>query len=576
MNEGIRALASFIYGDEKGPEVVTQLTELATRWKPFVQSFRGTRDPLPLTQRDAILITYADQVSEPGLPPLETLGRFAADHLSGVLSAIHLLPFYPWSSDDGFSVKDYFTIAEEYGTWESLQPLAGRFDLMFDAVFNHLSAQGSWFREFLAGNPERADFFVTVKGSPDLSLVVRPRALPLLTEFNAATERRQVWTTFSADQVDLNFANPAVLLAVTEALLFYISKGAKFIRLDAIAYLWKEIGTPCIHLPQTHAVIQLWRALLDEVAPQAMLITETNVPHPDNISYFGDGHDEAQLVYNFALPPLVLHTLQTGNATRLTEWADSLELPSGAVTFFNFLASHDGIGVNPARGILEPAEIDELVQKTKSRGGFVSMKNNADGTQSPYELNINYFDALNPPHAHEPRQIQIARFLVAQGIMLVLRGVPGIYFHSLFGSRGDRAGAEATGIFRRINREKLTLEAIEKELVDPGSLRAQVFRGFRRMLHLRRSEPAFSPGATQTIIDAGEHCFALLRSKADSRVLCLFNVTASPRAIAMSLSGLPSGTKAVNLLQPDHEILFADGETKITLPPYGCAWLKLT
>ncbi|MGC3989552.1 MAG: sugar phosphorylase [Chthoniobacteraceae bacterium] len=576
MNEGIHALASFIYGEEKGPEVVNQLSDLAARWKPFVQALQGPREPLPLTQRDAILITYADQLQEPGVAPLETLGRFAADHLAGVLSAVHLLPFYPWSSDDGFSVKDYFTIAEEYGTWENLQPLAARFDLMFDAVFNHLSAQGSWFREFLANNPERADFFTTVKGHPDLSQVVRPRALPLLTEFNAANERRQVWTTFSADQVDLNFANPAVLIAVTEALLFYLSKGAKFIRLDAIAYLWKEIGTSCIHLPQTHAVIQLWRALLDEIAPQAMLITETNVPHPDNIWYFGDGRDEAQLVYNFALPPLVLHTLQTGNATRLTAWADTLELPSQAVTFFNFLASHDGIGVNPARGILKPAEIDELVQKTRARGGFVSMKNNPDGTQSPYELNINYFDALNHPHAHEPREIQIARFLVAQGIMLVLRGVPGIYFHSLFGSRGDRAGAEAAGIFRRINREKLPLEAIENELADPMSLRAQVFLGFRRMLHLRRSEPAFSPGAGQTVLDAGEHCFALLRSEAGSRVLCLFNVTNAPRAIALALVGFPEVVKATNLLQAEHEIIINDGRTKITLPPYGRAWLKLT
>src|SRR5690606_35016656 len=108
----------------------------------------------------------------------------------------------------------------------------------------------------------------------------------------------------SADQVDLNFKNPAVLLATTRALLFYVEHGAKFIRLDAIAYLWKEIGTPCIHLPQTHQVIQLMRAVLDEVAPDVRLITETNVPHPDNISYFGAGTNEAQLVYNFALPPL--------------------------------------------------------------------------------------------------------------------------------------------------------------------------------------------------------------------------------------------------------------------------------
>ena len=126
----------------------------------------------------------------------------------------------------------------------------------------------------------------------------------------------------------MNFKNPDVLLALLDALLFYVARGARFIRLDAIAYLWKRIGTSCIHLPQTHAVIQFWRAVLDEVAPHVLLITETNVPHADNVSYFGDGTNEAQLVYNFALPPLVLHALLRGDATHLTRWAQSLTLPS--------------------------------------------------------------------------------------------------------------------------------------------------------------------------------------------------------------------------------------------------------
>ena len=172
------------------------------------------------------------------------------------------------------------------------------------------------------------------------------------------------------------------------------TQGAEFIRLDAIAYLWKEIGTACIHLPQTHAVVRIMHALLEQAAPQVRLITETNVPHTENMSYFGDGTNEAHLIYNFALPPLVLYTLQNGDAGPLSAWASGLTLPSQQVTFFNFLASHDGIGVTPLRGLLPESAIEELARRTLAQGGLVSYRSNPDGSQSPYELNINYFDAL--------------------------------------------------------------------------------------------------------------------------------------------------------------------------------------
>jgi glycosidase len=505
------------------------------------------------SERDALLITYADQLREPDRAPLATLADFAKTHLTGVVSGVHLLPFYPWSSDDGFSVKDFFAVDPAFGVWPDIERFRPAFDLMFDAVFNHMSAQSDWFQKFLADEPAFRDFFVTVTGNPDLSQVVRPRALPLLTEFQTARGPEKVWTTFSADQVDLNFKNPAVLLATLRALLFYVQRGAKFIRLDAIAYLWKEIGTNCIHLPQTHQVIQLMRAVLDEVAPWVRLITETNVPHADNISYFGDGANEAQLVYNFALPPLVLHSLATGNAEKLTRWAASLALPSTQTTFFNFLSSHDGIGMNPARGILSQTEIDVLVQRATDHGGFVSYKHNSDGSKSPYELNITYFDALSNPAAGEPEATQIQRFLVAHAIMFALSGVPGIYFHSLFGSRNDRPGAETSGIPRRINRQKLPRAELEAELGRPDSLRTRVFTGLRNLLQQRRENPVFAPGATQRLLELDSRIFALERISASgqNRVLCLQNVT--------------------------HELVSvgptAELKSAITLAPYEVRWI---
>lgn len=534
-----------LYGPSSGLDTAVRLRDRLRR-----QDHRNTHPYRPLTQQDAILIAYGDQVRAPDESPLRTLSDFCCRWLDGVVSGIHILPFHPSSSDDGFSVVDYGTVDPHLGDWDDIGPLGARFDLMFDAVFNHMSAQSTWFRQFCNGDPAYDDFFVTVEGNPDLSRVVRPRALPLLTEFPTVTGPRNVWTTFSADQADLNFKNPAVFLRITDVLLNYIARGARFIRLDAIAYLWKEPGTPCIHLPQTHRIIQLWRAILDEMAPGVCLITETNVPHLENVSYFGDGTNEAQLVYNFALPPLVLHSIRRENASHLTRWARQLELPSDRVAFFNFLASHDGIGLNPARGILSQTEIDGLVADVQNLGGFVSYKHNPDGTRSPYELNFNYFDALADPAAIDPIGVGVNRFLLAHSIMLTLAGVPGIYFHSLFGSRGDRPGAESSGIPRRINRQKPDRAAVESELRDVSSLRHQIFHRLCRMFQARRNHPAFHPAAPQTVLDLDPRLFVLRRGapNASGEVWCLHNLTHTTVPLTLRPSSQPNAPRHIDLL----------------------------
>jgi glucosylglycerate phosphorylase len=568
----ISALLGSLYGERVGADTARKLEDLIARHAPRIAAHPKLG---PLSERDALLITYADQVSEPDVAPLHTLATFCGRRLADVISGVHLLPFFPWSSDDGFSVKDYFAVAPEYGTWDDLAAFRPRFDLMFDAVFNHMSAQGDWFQRFLRDEPEFRDFFVTVAGNPDLAQVVRPRALPLLTEFPTARGSEKVWTTFSADQVDVNLKNPRVLLALLDALLFYVSHGARFIRLDAIAYLWKEISTTCIHLPQTHAIIQLMRAVLDEVSPHVQLITETNVPHADNISYFGGGTNEAQLVYNFALPPLVLHALLRGDASHLTLWAVTLKAPSDRTTFFNFLASHDGIGLNPARGILPAAEIDFLVERCTAHSGFINYKHNADGSKSPYEMNVVYFDAVNDPVAGESLETQVNRFIVAQAIMLSLAGVPVIYFHSLFGSRNDREAALQSGINRRINRQKLTLAELESDLSEKRSLRTCVFGRYRVLLKARRSHAAFNPQAEQRIFEGDKRVFAVLRTAAlgSDRVLCLHNVTNARVTVDIATAEVASAVVWTELLSQRPYPVSANGTIRVTLRPYEVNWL---
>ncbi|MBI5823615.1 MAG: sugar phosphorylase [Chloroflexi bacterium] len=562
MNTFYTIQLNLLYGGGLAPEIETRLRNLVETYRGRIPSLEPS-----LSERDALLITYGDQVQETGKPHVQTLGDFCKNHLSGIVSGIHILPFYPWSSDDGFSVKDYRAVDSALGDWADIEKIGKSFRLMFDGVINHASAQGEWFQKFLRDEKPYRDYFVTVDGDPDLSKIVRPRALPLLTEFETASGVRHVWTTFSADQADLDFRNPDVLIEMFDVLLMYAGRGAQFIRLDAIAYLWKEIGTACIHLPQTHAVVQLLRAVLDDAAPHVRLVTETNVPHADNISYFGDGRNEAQLVYNFALPPLALHTFRTGDADILSQWASDLKLPSDQTTFFNFLASHDGIGLNPARGILSAADIDSLVEQTLAHGGLVSYKQNSDGTQSPYEMNINYFDALSNPFGNEPLEMQINRFIAAHTIMLSLIGLPGIYFHSLFGSRSWNEGARVTNHNRAINRQKLERADLEEQLANPASLRFQVFARLRQLLFARSSSAAFHPHGRQKILDIGSGVFALSRISPDGakNILCLQNVTAQEQRIE-NLINKTARDLLTNRFQ----------NSKIILRPYQSMWLEIS
>ncbi|NTW03446.1 MAG: sugar phosphorylase, partial [Oscillochloris sp.] len=428
-----------------------------------------------LSADDVILITYGDQVREPGRPPLQTLGEVLDTHLHAAVSAVHILPFYPYTSDDGFSVVDYLAVDPALGSWDDITRLRQRYRLMFDAVVNHISASSRWFQAFLAGELGAASRFHRIDPAADLRGVTRPRTTPLLTPFETPSGTCFVWTTFSADQIDLNFADPTLLIDITIILLEYVARGASLIRLDAIGYLWKEIGTSCIHLPQTHRVVQLWRAVLDAVAPDVLLVTETNVPHADNISYFGDGSNEAQLVYQFPLAPLVLHAFASGDASRLSGWARDLAPPAPSTAFFNFLASHDGIGVVPATGILSQEEVLSLCAQIERHGGRVSYKNNPSGVASPYELNCTWFDALSDPQSDEPQQLAIDRFIASQAIMLALQGVPGIYVHSLIGSSNDHAGMALSGRFRTLNRARWERDELEALLANETGRAGAIF-----------------------------------------------------------------------------------------------------
>ncbi len=539
-------------------------------------------DPIErFTERDVVLITYGDLILSEDRSPLKTLADCVEHFFDGVITSVHILPFYPYSSDRGFSVIAFEEVDPQLGTWEDVAELEDDFKLMFDGVFNHISSKSYWFEQFLAGNPEYEDFFTvfsskTAISEEHLKLILRPRTSSVLSEFQTINGPRWVWTTFSEDQIDLNFKNPRVLLKIIEIMLFYVRHGADLLRLDAVTYLWEEVGTTSAHLAETHEVVKLFRDVLDAVAPHVAVVTETNVPHADNITYFGDGSDEAQMVYNFALPPLVLHAFQTADARVLTSWAADLEPPSATTAFFNFLDSHDGIGVMGARGILSEEEILGVCDHVREHGGFVSMKTDSDGAESPYELNITWFSALNHEDSGEPQQLQIDRFIASRAVALVLRGVPGVYLPSILGSRNDVEAVFREGSRRSINRSGIDESRLFEILRDEEAVPTRVARAYVDLLRARVAEPAFHPNAEQRVLELDPGVLAVVRTSTDgeSRVLCLVNV--SRDEIEISLSATEAGLRPGRLadLAGGDPVNAGGGRIELLLRPYGVCWLQ--
>ncbi len=586
MNARITKLWTEIYGDQVSQQTRTELEVLLEHYRELLtpppsctaESASGAARPaIWLDHRDAVMIAYGDHLKGPDCPPLQFLHRFLADELEGTVSGVHVLPFSPYSSDDGFSVIDYRRIDPALGTWDDIERLATDFILMVDLVLNHCSAQSEWFQAFLRDEPPYDEFFITVPEGTDTSTVVRPRALPLLTQFETAHGPELVWTTFSADQVDLNYANPRVLLEMLDILLLYLQRGAQIVRLDAIAYLWKELGTPCIHHPKTHAVVQLIRAVLDELAPWALIITETNVPHEENLSYFGDGRNEAHMVYNFSLPPLTLDAFVQEDAKCLTEWAATLPRQQTDTAFFNFLASHDGVGVQPARGILSDERLRTLIATVQARSGLVSYKATPRG-EVPYELNVSYLSAVADPNL--PAEQRAAAFLCSQAIMLALAGVPGIYLHSFIGSQNWAAGVAETGHNRAINRAKPNYDTVVDELGTEGTLRALVFEGYKALLRARAAHAALAPIAEQEVLGGDGAVFAVLRSDGREAVLCLHNVSPDSAVITLAENTLELGDDRTFRELISNDVLYPTRESgnrlSIGLGPYEILWLAYT
>jgi glycosidase len=586
VRDGMLGRLRFLYGEDNARQAMPELERIlrvhhAHKSEELIDAEKAFDPKERFTEKDMVLITYGDMVEGQEHSPLASLHKFLATANRGAINTLHLLPFFPYSSDRGFSIVDYTRVDPKLGTWEDIRKMSLDYDLMFDGVLNHCSSRSRMFRNFLNGNPFYRDFFIAYDSPDQLTpdqrdKIFRPRTSDILTRFDTYFGPKYVWTTFSEDQIDLNFRNPAVLLRVIDGLLLYVRNGADIMRLDAVTYIWAEPGTECVHLPETHEIVKLIRDVMNLVAPGVALLTETNVPHRDNVSYFGNGRDEAHMVYNFALPPLVLYTFYREDTSVLSEWARGVTNPSDTATFFNMLDTHDGVGLMGVKEVLPREEIDFLIESAKKKGAYVSYKMTEGRTEEPYEINTTWWSAVNGDQNSEDMALQVKRYLASRSIALVLQGVPALYAHGVIGSSNDHDRVKKTGVKRDVNRAVINVQSLTEEAKDPGSKISRLAGQWPKLNLTRTNQRAFHPYGSQKALVLSPQVFSVLREspEGDEHILTVTNVANQKVDLAISLTEVGvQATRWFDLVnQRDYGA--ASGKLSVTLEPYDVVWLK--
>ena len=519
-----------------------------------------------------LLITYADSINK-GISgkSLDDFGTFYKKYLKKFINSIHFLPFFPSSGDGGFSVKNHFEVDKTYGTWEDIKNLSKNANIMTDLVLNHASSEGQWYKNFLKEKRPGKNYFYIVDKDYDCSKVVRPRDHNLLSEIKFLNEKKFLWCTFSHDQIDLNFKNPEVLLEFINLILTFASYGIKIFRLDAVAFIWKKSGTTCLNLTQTHEIIKLLRDIVDQLEKDIIIVTETNLPKQENLSYFGK-NDAAHWVYNFPLPPLIINTFLFEDSSALTKW--SMKMPPAQIgnAYLNFISSHDGIGMRPAEGVLTDKEIKKMLQRLKKNGSQFSMRKLSNGEEKVYEANISLFDALKFTDSDKKGKFDLKRFVAAHCIILAIEGVPAFYFNSLFATKNDEKAFASSGIKRNLNRYKWDYSSLISLLNEKDSIEYNSYDAFKNLISIRKVQPAFHPNATQFTLNLDKNIFSVWRQSRDRKqsIFALTNVSSKNVKLNSNQINLIDDEQWFDLLSPNEKI--TDGQF-IKLNPYQTVWI---
>ena len=521
-----------------------------------------------ISEKTTLVICYGDSVYSEKKKSIKVFQNFFQKRLKSYFNTIHFLPFYPSSSDSGFAVKDHFKVENKLGGWLDIKNISKSNDVMADMVINHSSARGLWFKNFLKNKEPGKDFFLTVDSKFNISKVVRPRDHKLLKKIKIFKRTEYLWRTFSPDQIDLNFKNPSVLIQFINVMIHLINNGVTIFRLDAIAYLWKENRTKCINLKQTHQIIKLLRIVINLLNIQTTIITETNLPEKENLSYFGR-NDEANWIYNFSLPPLLIHAFLFENSSYLNKWSENLPNTKSGNSYLNFIASHDGIGIRPTEGLFNEKTLKNFLKRLKKNGSKFSYRKIQNKSKKVYEANITIYDALKKSDYDKKGEFYLERYVSAHAIMVSFEGIPAIYFNSLFGTSNDEAKFIITGNNRDVNRYKWNLKNITNKLKNNKSKQSIFYNKICSLLNIRKKQKAFHPNALRLNLDFGKKIYGFKRISKDKKqtIICITNLSSNIQKIKINLKN----QKVRNLINPKIPI---ENKKFLILKPFETVWLS--
>ncbi|MEO1202112.1 MAG: sucrose phosphorylase, partial [Pseudomonadota bacterium] len=431
------------------------------------------------------LITYVDRLSGGGLADLEAL---LSGPLAGLFGGVHVLPFYfPIDgADTGFDPIDHLAVDRRLGDWGSVKALAAVCPVMADVIVNHISAASPQFRDYLAnGDASRfANMFLTRDkvfpegaSAEDLARIYRPRpSSPFVSLTLGDGGERAFWATFTEQQIDLDIRDANAIAYIRGILEKLAANGVTMVRLDAIGYAVKTPGTSCFMTPETYAFVDEVTGYARELGLEVLAEIHAHYEQQVEVAKHVD------FVYDFALPPLVLHSIFECDATALKAWFEIS--PRNAITV---LDTHDGIGVmdvgpdrmDPTtRGLIAPEHIDSMVEQIHANSGGVSRRaSRADvGNLDLYQVNCTYYDALGGDDE---------AYLLARLIQFFAPGVPQVYYMGLFASHNDEQLLERTSAGRDVNRHFYSHEEIDERL------RAPVVKSLAALIRFRNAHPAF-------------------------------------------------------------------------------------
>ena len=484
------------------------------------------KEDLKINESTSLVICYGNSVTDGNKKSLKVFNKFYKKHLKNNFDSVHFLPFYPSSSDSGFAVKDHYKIEPRLGSWKDVKIISKNCNVMADLVINHSSARGLWFSNFLKNKSPGKDYFFTVDKNFNSKKVIRPREHKLLKKIKLSDETKYLWRTFSPDQIDLNFKNPKVLIRFIKIIFNLINNGVRIFRLDAIAYLWKENGNTCINHTNTHNIIKFIRLVCNLLKTECIIITETNLPEKENLSYFGN-NDEANWIYNFSLAPILVYSLLFEDSNKITKWSKNFPIAKLNNNYLNFIASHDGIGMRPIEGILSTNTQKKFLSRLKKNGGEFSYRKVQGVKKKVYEANITLFNAFKCSDFDKSGIFGFERYMAAHTIMISFDGIPAIYFNSMFGNSNDNSKYIISGNKRDLNRYRWNKDKIEDHLKDQNSKQNKYYKNMSNILAIRSKQKAFHPNAIRKTLKLGANFFGIKRISTDNKqsIYCITNMT---------------------------------------------------